>query len=246
LKNLALILLCLFSLRVNAGQLTDTMHRTKPDTIKVTSFILPAALITYGSLSFAVHPIRQFDYYVDGQLRPGIHTTAATYLLFTPIVAVYGLNLVGVPGKHDFADRTALLALSAGFAGIADFSFKHSVHRYGPEANVGASFPSGHTMGAFAAAEFLSEEYGDKSPAYTIAGYTVAVATAFLRLDTHNHWFSDVAAGAGLGIASTKLAYLVYPCIKKWLTHTDKAGRSTFIMPTYQDGMAGLAFAKTF
>jgi membrane-associated phospholipid phosphatase len=246
LKNIVLILLCLFSLQVSAIQLSDTTSRSKPDTIHAASFILPAALVTYGSLSFALHPIRQFDYYVDGQLKPGIKTSPATYLVFVPIVAVYGLNLAGVQGKHDFVDRTALITLSAGFAGLTDFSLKHLVNRHPPGSIYGASFPSGHTMGAFAAAEFLSQEYGDQSPAYTIAGYTVAVATGVLRLETHNHWFSEVVAGAGFGIASTRLAYLVYPSIKKWLTHTDKAGKSTFIMPAYQDGVPGFTFAKTF
>ena len=239
-----LILFCLASLQASARGVTDTAKVQQTGSgIRATSFILPTALITYGSLSFAVHPLHRFDYYIDNQLRPGIKTTAATYLVFTPIVAVYGLNLAGIQGKHNFADRTALLALSAGFGGIADFSLKHLVSRKDPGGGYSGSFPSGHTLGAFAAAEFMAQEYGDRSPAYTIAGYTVAAATGVLRLYTHNHWFSEVVAGAGLGIASTKLAYLVYPSIKRALTHSDKAGRTTFIMPTYQDGMAGVTFS---
>ena len=59
-----------------------------------------------------------------------------------------------------------------------------------------------------------------------------------------DHWFSDVVAGAGYGVLSTKLAYLVYPYIRNALTHTNqKTGKSTMIMPTYQDGMPGLSFA---
>jgi membrane-associated phospholipid phosphatase len=245
LKNLVLSLFCLLSLAANAQQ-PDTTRHAKDNPVKAASFILPAALITYGSLSFAVHPVRRFDYYVNDQFEPGIKTTAATYLLFTPIVAVYGLNLAGIPGKHDFADRTALIALSAAFAGIGDYSLKHLVHRYDPGGTNPASFPSGHTIGAFAAAGFLSQEYGDQSPAYTIAGYTVALTTGALRLYTHNHWVSDIATGAGIGILSTKLAYLVYPSIKQWLTHADKTGRSAFVMPTYQGGMAGLNFSANF
>jgi membrane-associated phospholipid phosphatase len=252
LKSILFILFCSIILQVNAQGLADTVKKTRqltPDTIKASSFILPAALIAYGALSSAIHPIRHFDYYVHGQITdnaPKFHTNAATYLLFTPIIAVYGLNLAGVEGRNNFTDRTALIALSAAFAGISDFSLKHIVHRLDPTGSNLASFPSGHTMGAFAAAEFLAQEYGDQSPAYTIAGYTIAAATGVLRLYTRNHWFSDVVAGAGFGIASTKLAYLVYPAIRKWLTHTDQNGRSTFIMPSYQGGMAGLSFAKTF
>lgn len=252
MKNILLILLCFVLLKANAENLTDTVKKTqpaKPETIKASSFILPAALVTYGAMSFEVHPVRRIDYYVRGQIAnsaPGFHTNAATYLVFTPIAAVYALNLAGVSGRNNFADRTALIALSAAFAGVSDYSLKYLTHRPSPGGTDRGSFPSGHTMGAFAAAEFLAQEYGDQSPAYTIAGYTVAVATGVLRLYTRNHWFSDVVAGAGFGIASTKLAYLVYPAIRKWVTHTDKDGKSTFIMPTYQDGMAGLAFSKTF
>jgi hypothetical protein len=92
-------------------------------------------------------------------------------------------------------------------------------------------------------AEFLAQEYSDKSPVYTIVGYTFAVTTGIFRMYNRDHWFSDVVAGAGFGILSTKAAYLVYPWIRNQLTHKDKQGRSTMIMPFYQDGNAGLSFA---
>ncbi|MBS1526803.1 MAG: phosphatase PAP2 family protein [Bacteroidetes bacterium] len=249
MKKLLPVLCCLIALRSVAAVPCDSGRHSRlqnADTIKAASFIVPAALAAYGGLSFAVHPIRRLDYYLDGKLRPGIKTTVATYLVFTPIAAVYGLNLAGVPGKNNFVDRTALIALTACFGGAADFSLKHIIGRPGPGGFETSSFPSGHTIGVFAAAEFLAEEYGDTSPGYTVAGYTVAIVTGTMRMYTHNHWFSDVVAGAGIGIASTKLAYLVYPCVKKWLTRDNGSGKSTFIMPTYQDGMPGFAFAKTF
>jgi membrane-associated phospholipid phosphatase len=92
-------------------------------------------------------------------------------------------------------------------------------------------------------AEFLAQEYSGKSPVYGAVGYTLAVTTGILRMYNRDHWFSDVVAGAGFGILSTKLAYLVYPYVRNKLTHKDKAGKSTFIMPTYQDGMPGLSFS---
>ena len=58
-----------------------------------------------------------------------------------------------------------------------------------------------------------------------------------------DHWFSDVVAGAGFGIISTKAAYLVYPYIRNALTHKDKNGKKLSFMPTYQDGVPGLSFA---
>ena len=53
-------------------------------------------------------------------------------------------------------------------------------------------------------------------------------------------------AGAGFGILSTKAAYLVYPYVRSWLTHSDKTGKSTFVMPTYENGTPGLALSMRF
>jgi hypothetical protein len=41
----------------------------------------------------------------------------------------------------------------------------------------------------------------------------------------------------------TKAAYWLYPHIQKAFTHKDKHGRSSMLMPTYQDGMPGFSFA---
>jgi len=105
------------------------------------------------------------------------------------------------------------------------------------------SFPSGHTGIACMGAEFLAQEYSSKSFAYSVIGYTFAATTGIFRLYNKDHWFSDVVAGAGYGILSTKLAYLVYPYIRNKVTHTDKQGRKVSLMPTYQDGVPGLSFA---
>jgi membrane-associated phospholipid phosphatase len=54
-------------------------------------------------------------------------------------------------------------------------------------------------------AEFMHQEYKDQSVWYSIAGYTAATATGVLRMYNVRHWFSDVVAGAGIGILGTKL-----------------------------------------
>jgi membrane-associated phospholipid phosphatase len=93
-------------------------------------------------------------------------------------------------------------------------------------------------------AEFMAQEYSGKSPLYGVLSYVLAGTTGVFRMYNRDHWFSDVVAGAGFGILSTKVAYLVYPYIRNALTHKDKNGKSTLVMPTYQDGVVGLAFAK--
>ncbi|MGZ3757598.1 MAG: phosphatase PAP2 family protein [Mucilaginibacter sp.] len=252
MKKIILIALCIFSSKVYA-QVIDTpkndrhlaIDTVKPLDRKPGTFIVPAALIGYGALSFVVKPIRNIDYYFKDRIArsdPNYNSKMADYLQLSPIVIVYGLNLAGDEGKNRFVDRTAILALSGGILTVAD-GMKYLAHRTRPYGTDPLSFPSGHTGAAFMAAEFLAQEYGDKSPLYGILGYTIASTTGVLRLYGRAHWFSDCVAGAGFGMLSTKVAYLVYPHIRKMLTHTDKKGRSTMIMPTYQDGAPGLSFA---
>lgn len=62
-----------------------------------------------------------------------------------------------------------------------------------------SSFPSGHTATTFAAAEFVRKEYGWgwAAPAYLAASFT-----GWSRVETQDHWWQDVAAGAAIGILS--------------------------------------------
>jgi len=260
LKKVILAGLCLLALKANArvtdtaqNKLADSIKKEAPaaaDTVKHLynkpgSFLVPAALVGYGALSFVVKPIRNFDYYVRGRIAisdPNYNSKLDDYLQLSPVVLVYALNLAGDEGKNRFVDRTALLALSAGILTVTD-GLKYLAHRDRPYGTDPLSFPSGHTGAAFMAAEYLAQEYGDKSPLYGVLGYTIATTTGVLRMYGRAHWFSDCVAGAGFGILSTKLAYLVYPYLRSKLSHTDKKGRSTMVMPTYQDGAPGLAFA---
>ena len=256
MKKILFILLALISLKANS-QIVDSIKKDitqVPDTVKhlhskAYSLILPAGLIAYGALSFEVHPIRRLDYFVKGEantMSPTFNTKAESYFLFGPVIAVYGLNLLGIEGKNRFVDRTALFSLSTAFMSLSTFPLKSATHRLRPDGSDYLSFPSGHTALAFAFAEFMAQEYGDKSPIYSIIGYSFATTTGIFRIYNKAHWFSDAVAGAGFGILSTKAAYLVYPYLRNVLTHTDKAGKSTFIMPTYQDGAPGLALSMRF
>ena len=65
------------------------------------------------------------------------------------------------------------------------------------------AFPSGHTTMAFALATSLSEEI--HRPWATALLYAGATGTAWSRLNDHRHWFSDVLAGAAVGITAGKV-----------------------------------------
>lgn len=249
-------------------KIADTVKKdilTAPDTVKKLhsnplSLVPPTAMIAYGALSFAVTPIRHFDYYIQGQIRRSdstFSTKAESYFQVTPILIVYALNLAGVEGKNRFIDRTALLGLSGFFVFASEGITKKLTHRLRPNKGDYLSFPSGHTGLAFMGAEFMAQEYDAKSPLYGVAAYLIGTTTGVFRMYNRDHWFSDVVAGAGFGILSTKLAYLVYPSIRNWITHGDQKAeekdsskksrfRNTQLVPNFQDGTVGLAFSTNF
>jgi len=214
---------------------------------KIQSFIAPAVLMSYGLVSLGNNAIRTLDFSTQKELHedhPNFSTKADDLLQFAPGVAFYALNLAGVKSKHGLVDGTALYVLSEAIMGVSTYSVKHIVGRERPNGGDKFSFPSGHTANAFAAAEFLNQEYRDVSPWIGYAGYAAATATGVLRMYNNAHWLSDVVAGAGFGIASTKLAYLIYPHLKTMVM--GKQSMKYSLVPMYQQKAAGLAFNGTF
>jgi membrane-associated phospholipid phosphatase len=80
--------------------------------------------------------------------------------------------------------------------GALTLAMKEAVHRKRPT-GVCCAFPSGHASSTFAAATILERHLGwlGAVPTYAIATY---VATS--RLHENVHYFSDVVAGATLGL----------------------------------------------
>lgn len=213
----------------------------------IRSFIVPAVLVSYGLVSLGNNAIRTLDYHTKAELQedhPLFANHADNYMQYAPMAAVYALNLAGVKGKHGVVDQTALYILSFGIMGVSTTAIKRLADRPRPDGSNNYSFPSGHTANAFAAAEFLNQEYRDVSPWIGYAGYTVATATGVLRMYNNKHWLSDVVAGAGIGIASTKIAYLVYPHLRKLVIGKQSVRYS--MVPAYQQKTVGIALNGTF
>jgi membrane-associated phospholipid phosphatase len=70
------------------------------------------------------------------------------------------------------------------------------------------SFPSGHAVVAFAVSGVLSERINNLWA--SIGLYTLAAGTAYARVYTDHHWFSDVVAGAALSIAVSGSVVRIY------------------------------------
>ena len=211
----------------------------------VQKFILPAAMVAYGFAGLHVTQLQSLNKGVKDEIyddHPHAPFHLDNYLMYAPAATVYALDALGVKGRHSFKDKTILLLMSQLFTQGAVFSLKGQSHVLRPDGSAYNSFPSGHTATAFANAEFMRLEYKDVSPWYGVAGYAMATATGVLRMYNNKHWFNDVVAGAGFGIAGTRLAYWLYPKIQHSLF---KGSPGTVLMPTYQSGSVGLAFAKS-
>jgi len=75
---------------------------------------------------------------------------------------------------------------------------KLATNRTRPNLANNQSFPSGHTMTAFAFAAVMANEYHDK-PLIVWGSYGLATAVGFARVGSLNHFPSDVVAGAIIG-----------------------------------------------
>ena len=219
----------------------------KKQGIDLKQAIIPTGMITYGVVALFNNPLNKFNYTVKEYVyddNGGKKIPIDNFTVAVPALTVYTLNAFGVHGNNNLIDRTIIFGLANLWGNGAALGIKYISHQVRPDSSDKYSFPSSHTFNAFLGAEFLRQEYKDVSPWIGIAGYVVAAGTGYLRIYNDRHWFNDVVAGAGMGILSTRLAYWIYPTIKHAVFKSKKV--STIIMPTYQDGMAGISLVHYF
>lgn len=215
--------------------------------LKITgrSYILPAALVTYGAVATIVRENKA----ARSVVAPGIASKTTSpflepenYTALAPAAAVAGLQAIGIKGAHKPVEQALLFALSAGLSSALVYPLKNNTGIVRPDKSDTHSFPSGHTALAFAAAEFLRREYGYRSAWYPVAGYAAATATAALRVSKDRHWLADVSTGAGIGIASTTTAYWIYYRLKK----RERPGRTNtcFFVPAISGNYYALQWIK--
>lgn len=213
----------------------------------IATFVPPAIFVGYGFAALNNHLLKQVDHSVYEDMRedhPGFSWPADNYLQYAPAAAAFALKIAGVKSKNRFTNQIVLYAISSGIMSTSVTFFKRNTDKFRPNGSSFTSFPSGHTATAFVAAEFLYQEYGDKSIWYGIGGYSIATATGILRVYNNAHWFSDIIAGAGFGILSVKAAYALYPQLTKLFP--DKGRLQFHTMPSYQNGVVGIAVNGTF
>jgi hypothetical protein len=224
----------------------DTVHNLK---FNYKQLIIPGVLIGYGFIGLESDQLKGYNSAISEEVKEDIDhkITIDDFSQYAPAASVYALNAFGVKGKNNMRDRSVIFITSYAIMATTVLGLKSIVHEERPDGSSNNSFPSGHTATAFAGAEFLWQEYKDKSIWYGIAGYAVATGTGLFRIYNNRHWLTDVAAGAGIGILSTKIAYWMNPYITKKLFKSSSENKSTsMIMPFYNGQQYGLGFVKVF
>ncbi len=208
---------------------------------KYEALIIPATLVGFGVIGLESESIKNINNNTRDEIKEHIDEKLSIddFSQYAPFASVYALNAFGVKGKNNFKDRTIILTTAYLIMGGTVGILKSTATVDRPDGSSSNSFPSGHTATAFMGAEFLYQEYKDVSIWYGISGYAVATGTGFFRMYNNRHWLTDVAAGAGIGILSTKIAYWVHPFIKETL-FKDKKDTNGIIVPFYNGKEYGL------
>ena len=189
------------------------------------SLILPASLITVGAVGTAIDGMNDFHLFSRKDSVKQIHID--NYLEWGMLGWVFVCDLMGTE-KHNWVDQLCLVALAEG----APYSF-----------------PSGHTSNAFLGAHMAYKEFKDSSPILAYSGYAIAAFVAGSRLYNNRHWVADVVAGAGFGILSVELSYLIYFPIRNAIArriNRNVKNCPIVAAPVFSSNMAGFYLTYQF
>lgn len=185
--------------------------------------LVGATGITVGVMSALDGPIhRHFGDGVGGPLTPLPHYLSGAgrvYDVVGPWNFVLGtagtFAAAGVlTGDHEHLDTSVRMVEAVVLTHLITGALKQTIGRARPftgnspihadvlefefdNGHAERSMPSGHVSKAFAAASVIAHRYD--SWWVKVPVYATAVSIGVQRIDSGNHWFSDVAVGAALG-----------------------------------------------
>ena len=225
--------------------LSDSITVNKNSEFKPSSLIIPSVLLGYGIIGIESDGIKTWNSELKEEINENIDekTTIDDFSQYAAAFTVYALDAFGIKGKNNFRDKTTILATSFLIMTTTVTGTKLISNIKRPDNSSNNSFPSGHTATAFMGAEFLWQEYGESSVWYGISDYLVATGTGLFRMYNDRHWLTDVAAGAGIGILSTKIAYWINPNITKTLFGKKHKQSASMFYPYYNGEQFGVCLA---
>ena len=224
--TLLFLLLQIVGIKTIIGQDTSSLHiiqtheRNSYSSVNYlgkSATILPATLIVYGLLKPIIPGIRNIDNQLMQQVKnsyPNDHTVADDYLMWVPSSSVYLLDAFSIKTTHSFKEHLILDAGSIIIAGGIGYVMRKISGNIEVYKMNGTKFPSGHTVNVFRGAEIFHQELKETNKLLSYTGYLIAVVVGTLRIYNKAHYLTEVIAGAGLGIMSTKLTYWTFNKIK--------------------------------
>jgi membrane-associated phospholipid phosphatase len=245
-KLIAIFIFLLCIVNTNAQQtIKDSIAKNLKFNYK--QLIIPGVLIGYGLIGLESDQLKGYNLIIRNEVTEDIDKKISVddFSQYIPALAVYGLNNIGIEGKNNLKDRSIILGISMVLVFTSVTALKYITNVERPD-GTSYAFPSGHTATAFAGAEFLWQEYKDKSIWYGISGYAIATATGIIRITNNKHWLTDVAAGAGIGILSTKIAYWLNPYIKRKIFKEKDPKTVSMIAPYYNGNQIGCSYVYRF
>ncbi|MFL5741572.1 MAG: phosphatase PAP2 family protein [Flavisolibacter sp.] len=142
---------------------------------------------------------------------PFFSTHLDNFLKWTPLAAVFVLDLFKVSMRHQWKKQVLLGSCSMALLEAAIQPLKKMTHEFRPNLSPDTnSFPSDHTAACFLSAEIFHQELKEHHDVLSYAGYAAAATTGVLRILKNRHWTSDVLCGALLGLATVKVIYAVF------------------------------------
>lgn len=131
------------------------------------------------------------------------------FLQYTPLALPWVMKAAGVHTRSGWGRMAVSQGLSVAIMAGTVKGLKSGVTSVRPDGSDTHSFPSGHTAWAFMGATAASYELAGQSAWYAFGAYTMATGVAVERVLDRHHYPADVMAGAGIGILSTGLGYLI-------------------------------------
>jgi len=229
------------------AHLSDSIHQKMSIVnyrIQPKNLILPASLITVGAVATAIDGMGDFHLFSRKDSVKRIHVD--NYMEWGMLGWVFVCDLMGEE-KHNWVDQLFLVALAEGINGGMVQWLKKGIHVERPDGRP-RSFPSGHTANSFLGAHVAYKEFKDTSPFLAYSGYALATLVGVSRIYNNRHWVADVLAGAGIGILSVELSYLIYFPIRNAIARkvNSNATRNLMVAPMMTGQGGGLYISYTF
>ena len=209
------------------------MNQTHSTRFRAEQLVVPVSLVGLGVLGIGENaPMRGINLAIkDGlyEASKGVKLRFDDYVQYVPVAFYLTLDFMGLKAKHSFGERLAVGVVTYISVTALSQSIKYIVREPRPDTGTRNSFPSGHTMTAFAGAELVRSEYGW---GVGMGAYALAATVGFMRMYNGRHWFNDVLAGAGFGILSARVGYWMLP-LSRHIFKIPRKGQAMVATPIY-------------